>query len=197
MDLIILGHPDPGSFNHAIACRAADTLRSLRREVVLHDLYAESFPPLLARGEAAREAKLEPAIARHCEELAAAELIVIVHPNWWGMPPAIVAGWVDRVVRPGVAYQFNEGDSGEGVPEGLLRARAAIVFNTANTEAAREQAVFGDPLQRIWRDCVFGLCGVGAFHRLTFETIITSSPEQRRQWLDDVEKLIRLAAVEP
>ena len=33
------------------------------------------------------------------------------HPNWWGMPPAILKGWVDRVVRPGLAYEFLEGDS--------------------------------------------------------------------------------------
>ena len=62
-----------------------------------------------------------------------AEGIIIIHPNWWGMPPAILKGWVDRVMRPGVAYEFLEGDSGEGVPRGLLRARRAIVFNTSNT----------------------------------------------------------------
>jgi len=42
-------------------------------------------------------------------------------------------GWIDRIFRPGVAYEFNEGDKGEGIPVGLLKAKKAIVFNTSNT----------------------------------------------------------------
>ena len=70
---------------------------------------------------------------------------MIVHPNWWGQPPAILKGWVDRVFRPGIAYRFVEGDAGEGVPIGLLKASAAVVFNTSNTPDARERFAFGDP----------------------------------------------------
>ena len=131
--LVILAHPTPGSLNHAIAETAAETLRGLGHEVVFHDLCAEGFEPLLPGPEIARGASLPPLVARHCDELAEADGIVIVHPNWWGMPPAVLAGWVDRVVRPGVAYEFIEGDAGEGVPQGLLKARWAAVFNTANT----------------------------------------------------------------
>jgi NAD(P)H dehydrogenase (quinone) len=54
-------------------------------------------------------------IELHCREIADVDGI-IVHPNWWGQPPAILKGWVDRVLRPGVAYRFLEGDAGEGVP---------------------------------------------------------------------------------
>jgi NAD(P)H dehydrogenase (quinone) len=47
---------------------------------------------------------------------------------------------------------FLEGDGGEGVPRGLLRARGAVVFNPANTFPEREQIAFGDPLQTIWKN---------------------------------------------
>jgi NAD(P)H dehydrogenase (quinone) len=50
------------------------------------------------------------------------------------MPPAILKGWVDRVMRPGLAYEFLEGDSGDGVLHGRLRDRRAIVFNTPERE---------------------------------------------------------------
>ena len=72
-----------------------------------------------------REAVLPPEIARHCAEIAAADGIIVVHPNWWGQPPAILKGWIDRVIRPGVAYEFLDGDDGEGVPVGLLKAKTA------------------------------------------------------------------------
>ncbi|MDD5648707.1 MAG: flavodoxin family protein, partial [Dehalococcoidia bacterium] len=87
------------------------------------------------------------------------------------------------------AYEFNEGDGGEGVPNGLLKAGAAIVFTTSNTPQSREQAVFGDPLETIWKNCVFGLCGVDDFHRKNFGVIVTSTPEQRRKWLEEVENI--------
>jgi putative NADPH-quinone reductase len=63
-------------------------------------------------------------------------------------------------MRPGVAYAFEEGDQGEGMPVGLLRARTAVVLNTSNTPADREREAFGDTLESIWKRCVFELCGV-------------------------------------
>jgi len=116
---------------------------------------------------------------------------VIVHPNWWGQPPAILKGWIDRVLRCGVAYKFEEGDSGEGIPIGLLKAKAAVVFNTSNTPFEREQEVFTDPLQVLWKTCIFDLCGVKTFYRKMYGVIVTSTPEQRKSWLLDVRKIIR------
>jgi len=183
---VILAHPREGSFNHAIARTAAGRLTANGHAVVLHDLYQEGFDPLLPGEEIPRGAALPPMIARHCAEIAQADGIVIVHPNWWGMPPAILKGWVDRVIRPGVAYEFVAGDSGEGVPVGLLKARAALVFNTSNTEAVRERTVFGDPLETIWKNCIFDLCGVKRFQRRMFGIVVTSSEAQRAEWLNEV-----------
>ncbi len=183
---IVLAHPDPKSFNHAIAHAAWATCRNLGHDVALHDLYAEGFDPLLPREEIPRAARLDSVVARHCDEAANADGFIVVHPNWWGMPPAILAGWVDRVMRPDVAYRFVGGDGGEGVPEGLLKAQTALVFNTANTSAERETHIFGDPLERIWKDCVFDLCGVQRFYRKMFRIICTSSEAQRTAWLEEV-----------
>jgi NAD(P)H dehydrogenase (quinone) len=188
--LAILAHPNADSFNHAIAAQVCATLRELGHGVILHDLYAEGFDPILPAAEIPRDAPLTPEIALHCRELAAADGIVVIHPNWWGQPPAILKGWVDRVLRPGVAYRFQEGDAGDGVPIGLLKARVALVLNTANTPPEREQAAFGDPLQALWKRCIFDLCGVPNFYRETFAVVVTSGVEQRRAWLAQVRDLM-------
>ena len=188
--LIILAHPDEQSLNHAIARQAEATAQANSHEVIFHDLYKEGFDPVLHGPEIPRDAPLAKEIARHCAEAAEADGIIIVHPNWWGMPPALLTGWVDRVLRPGVAYEFIGKDGGEGVPSGLLKAQTALVFNTSNTEANRENMVFGDPLERIWKDCVFGLCGVCETHRRMFRTVVTSSDEERRKWLDEVNATV-------
>ncbi|PKN35289.1 MAG: NAD(P)H dehydrogenase [Deltaproteobacteria bacterium HGW-Deltaproteobacteria-19] len=189
--LLVLGHPDPGSFNHAVAAAARAALEEGGHDVVFHDLCTEGFDPLLPAAEIAATAALPEPIRRHCEDLRSADGIVIVHPNWWGQPPAILKGWVDRVVRPGVAYRFEEGDSGEGVPVGLLKAKAAVVFNTSNTIEDRERAVFGDPLEALWRRCIFDLCGVRDFHRRTFRVVVTSTLDQRRAWLEEAKMICR------
>ncbi len=189
--LVILAHPHPGSFNHAIAEAGVQALAAAGHEVIFHDLYAECFDPILGWEEIPKGAKLDGPVAGHCRELALADGIIIVHPNWWGMPPAILKGWVDRVIRPGVAYEFLEGDSGEGVPRGLLSIRRALVFNTSNTPPEREQEAFGDPLQTIWENCIFGLCGVADFRRKVYGVVVTSTPEQRGAWLDDVRATVR------
>jgi putative NADPH-quinone reductase len=191
--LVVLAHPDPASFNHALAAAAAEAARRQGHAVVLHDLHAERFDPIVPAAELARDAPLEPWLRRHCDELAAAEGIVVVHPNWWGQPPAILKGWIDRVVRPGVAYAFVEGDQGEGVPVGLLRARTAVVLNTSNTPAAREQEAFGDPLDSIWRRCLFDLCGVKDVRRRTFGVVVTSTAEARGRWLAEAAELVSAA----
>jgi len=160
--------------------------------VSYHDLYAEKFDPILPGPEIPRGGAVDPSVQIHCDEIAAAEGIVIVHPNWWGQPPAILKGWVDRVIRPGVAYEFVEGDGGEGVPVGLLRARSALVFNTSNTPEERERAAFGDPLETLWKRCIFGLCGVADVRRRTFSVVVTSTPEERRGWLSEVREMVRM-----
>jgi len=187
---LIIAHPDPASFNAAIAKRCFDTLAANGHTVFFHDLYAEKFDPILPSCEIPRSAELPEQIQQHCSEIAAVDGIIIVHPNWWGQPPAILKGWIDRVIRPGIAYEFIEGDSGEGVPAGLLNAKSALVFNTSNTESSRELGVFQDPLETIWKNCIFGLCGIQVFYRKMFTIVVTSSHAQRTGWLCEVDEIV-------
>jgi putative NADPH-quinone reductase len=188
--LVILGHPTAGSFNHAIAETVAAKLRENRHEVIYHDLHAEKFDPILLGKEIPKDAELDPIIKKHCKEISEADGIIVIHPNWWGQPPAILKGYIDRVIRAGVAYEFIDGDDGEGVPVGLLKAKAAIVFNTSNTSGKRENEVFGDPLELIWKNCIFDLCGVDNFYRKMYRVIVTSIKKEREKWLEDVKETV-------
>lgn len=189
---VILAHPDPESINAAIANTVVDQLKTNGHTIFFHDLYAEKFDPLLYHTEFSKDAKLPSEIQLHCDQLSNADGIVIIHPNWWGQPPAILKGWIDRIIRPGVAYRFDEGDSGEGVPAGLLKAKMAIVLNTSDTSEEREENIFGDPLERTWKDCVFGLCGINNFYRKIFRIVVTSTKNQRKQWLDETRQIVNL-----
>jgi NAD(P)H dehydrogenase (quinone) len=187
--LLILAHPNPASFNHAIARTVADTVRESGHEVWLHDLYAEGFDPVMTAAELDRAAVLPEVIERYCREVDQADYLGVVHPNWWSAPPAILRGWIDRCLRAGRAYNFVPDGRGGARPVGLLKLRAGLVLNTANTPQAIEESVYGDPLQAHWVKVVFGLCGVKRVLRRNFAPVITSSADQRSGWLDEVRQL--------
>ena len=133
-----------------------------------------------------KEAEQPATIAQHCREVVEADAYVVVHPNWWAMPPAILKGWLDRVFRQGVVYEFGP----QGVI-GKLKGKRAIVLTTSNTPREDELRLFGDPLENLWKTCIFGFCGLEDFYRRNFESIIMSTPEQRAGWLEEVRQIVR------
>ncbi len=187
---IILAHPSKNSFNHAIASACIKILKERGHIVKLHDLYREEFDPILNAEEIPMDGKTDKVIDTYCNEIRKCEGIIVIHPNWWGQPPAILKGWIDRVFRPGIAYEFRDGDKGEGVPVGLLNAKAAIVFNTSDTSREREENIFLDPLETIWKNCIFYLCGIKNFYRKMFRVMVTSTEEERILWLKEVEDIM-------
>ncbi len=183
---IILGHPRPGSFNHAIAQTAFETLQEDGHNVAFHDLYQEGFDPVMtAEEEQGALPPTDPLVVQHCDEIVAAHGVIIIHPNWFFQPPAMVKGWVDRVLRTGIAYGYQDGKI-----VGLLKASSGLVFNTANTPAEPEQGL-GNPLDTLWRQCILEPAGLDRTERHLFSPVLSSSPEQRRQWLSDVRVLVR------
>ncbi|MEU9111035.1 NAD(P)H-dependent oxidoreductase [Streptomyces sp. NPDC048483] len=181
---VYLAHPRPGSFNHAVFDAVVDELRGRGCQVLAHDLCAEGFPPVLAADETetvqSSASAADAHVALHREEVATLDAMVFVHPNWWGMPPAVLTGWMQRVLVPGVAYKLG---TAEGEPAGLLKAGRALVLNTSDTPAGREESEFGDPLHRIWSACVLPYVGVTDVRRVVFRTVTDSIQEARASWL--------------
>ena len=186
---LVVGHPAPGSFCRAIADRIRETWSAAGCEVRFHDLVEEGFDPCLTAAEARGQASVDPLVLQHIAELRDSDLLAVVHPNCWGAPPAIMKGWIDRVFAPDAAYGFAKGEDQGDVPVGLLATRVALVINTGNTPLEREHEVFGDPLERMWRDCVLRYCGVQTVMRSLFGVVATSSDEERRGWLAEVAAL--------
>ena len=184
--LLIIGHQHKGSFCHAIAGTAVEALKAAGHQVVYHDLYEEDFNPIMSHEEVADPTRLDPITQQHCDEVIGADGYVVVHPNWWGQPPAMLKGWVDRVLRQGIVYEFGEG----GAVIGHLKGKKALVFTTSNTPREAELELFGDPLENLWKACIFGFCGVDDFHRRNFESIIMSTLGQRKAWLEEVSDTI-------
>ena len=184
--LVVIGHQNQGSFCHAITQTIIDQLKSDGHEVIYHDLYAENFDPILTQEEIKAPEPTCPVVRQHISELLSVDGIVIVHPNWWGGPPAILRGWIDRVFRQGMVYRFTA----DG-PVGELAGKKTLVITTSNTPREVELAAYGDPLENLWKTVIFGLVGLTDFVRRNFESIVMSTPEQRAEWLEEAKRLTK------
>ncbi len=175
---VVLAHPRPGSLNHALAASVVRALAAAGATVRFHDLYAEGFDPLLRADEVETTVFADALAARHAAEIVEADRIVIVHPSWFFQVPAVLKGWVERVIRQDVAFVMTEA----GV-EGRLRAERALVVTTGNAPTSYEVDALGDPLTTFWRDCVLVPAGVGRVERLAFGPVRGSSAAARAAWL--------------
>ena len=129
--LVVLANPNPGSYGHALAGAAVDGLHAAGHTVDLLDLYADGFVAAMSTAE--RRAYdtdapiLDPQVAAHAELVRRCELLVFVYPTWWSGLPAILKGWLERVMVPGVGFRFD--DDGRVRP-GLAHVRRLVGVST-------------------------------------------------------------------
>jgi putative NADPH-quinone reductase len=129
--VVVVAHPDPDSFNHAIASTATASLTRAGHVVTVLDLYAEEFRAAMSHDEQlayhSDRPLLDPMAERHAGIIKRAEALVFVYPTWWSTVPAILKGWLERVMVPGVGFVFDER---QRVRRGLTDVRRVVGIST-------------------------------------------------------------------
>ncbi|RYE40875.1 MAG: NAD(P)H dehydrogenase, partial [Hyphomicrobiales bacterium] len=117
---VILTHPDQHSFNAAVAATYCDTVRKSGQEYVLRDLYRMRFDPVLKNEERPGNAgfRVSGDVQAELEALRGCAISTFIHPIWFGMPPAMMKGYVDRVIGSGVSADQIQAGQGEGLLSG-------------------------------------------------------------------------------
>jgi len=146
--LIVYAHEEPRSFNAAMRDEAIRTLEAQGHVVAVSDLYQMQFKAV-ADGEDFLERRDRHFLKRQLEEKAAfelgthahdiveeqrklmeADLVILQFPLWWFSMPAILKGWVDRVMSMGFAY-----GGGKWYDQGGLKGRRAMLSLTTGGSA--------------------------------------------------------------
>ena len=129
--VVVLGHPAPGSFNHAIAERYCVAVRACGQHATLRDLYALEFDPRLYADHrpGLPTNRTSGDVVGEMGLLLAADAIVMVYPIWFGMPPAMIKGYVDRVL----GHALTPRDITQHVPDAVLSGRHFATFSTSAT----------------------------------------------------------------
>ena len=191
---IVYCHPDPDSFTSAVRHRAVDALRRAGHDVRVSDLYADEFEPAMSSEEVigylgAPEGKRE--VAGYCDNLEWCEALVFIYPTWWSAQPAMLTGWLDRVLIRGVAWELPEGAT--HITRRLTNVRRLVAITTHGSSRLIN-LLAGETGRRVVGRAIRVLC-----HRLTRTTwlalynIDRSTTADRQAFLDKVgQRLGRL-----
>jgi NAD(P)H dehydrogenase (quinone) len=126
--IVVLCHPEQESFNASVANTYSQTVRDHGHEVVVRDLYAMGFHPVLKSAE-------RPSVATgHFQDvedelaiIRGADVFILVYPIWFGSAPAMLKGYVERVLGSGVVPQAVKDRSAHGA----LAGKRMLSFTTS------------------------------------------------------------------
>ncbi len=130
--LVVYSHPRESSFNAAIRDLVLERLRRAGAEVRLRDLYAEGFDPVLSANDHETYEQVptnRQRVEDHCADLQWCDTLIFVYPTWWYGLPAMLKGWLDRVMLPDVAFIMPQGE-GDTIKAGLTHITKLAVFTT-------------------------------------------------------------------
>lgn len=189
---VIVAHPCSDSFTHSLAERVETGLVAAGHDVTVVDLCAAGFRA--AMSEAEREAYhgdsplLDPLVAEQAELVTTVEALVFVYPTWWSGLPAVLKGWLERVMVPGVGFVFDERGK---VKPGLTNIRHLVGVSTYGSSRTLVRLVNDNGRRTITRALRLS-CGLRAkTHWHGCYGIDTATDADRRRFADSVEQAMR------
>ncbi|WP_028239061.1 NAD(P)H-dependent oxidoreductase [Stutzerimonas azotifigens] len=182
--LVILGTPKQDSLCHALAEAYVQGARARGHAVRLLRLAELAFDPVLHDGYERSQA-LEPDLLDAQRQIHWAEHLALVYPVWWGGPPALLKGFLDRVLLPGFAFRYRDSLRWDK----LLGGRSADLLVTMDTPPWYFHLVYGAPAHRQMVRTVLGFCGIRTRRLATFGSVRTASEADRQGWLKKAQRL--------
>jgi putative NADPH-quinone reductase len=187
---VILAHPNPDSFAHELARRATIGLRAGGHDVELVDLHAIGFRAAMSTEERAayhgESPILDPIVEAQADLVRSVDTLVFVYPTWWSGLPAILKGWLERVLVPGIGFRFDE-RSGKVRP-GLTNVRRLIGISTYGSPRWYVRAIHDNGRRTLMRALRLS-CGLRTSRRwLAMYAIDTTTPSERGEFAAHVER---------
>lgn len=190
--LVVHAHPDPESFGAAVRDAAIRGLAAGGHDIALLDLEADGYQPCLTRhdyeeydriGQPEGPGHHDIVVQRHIEMLRGADAVVFVYPTFWSGLPAMLKGWIDRTMLPGVGFSVKPG----GGVRGELRNLRHVIGITTYGSPRGYRWLVGDAGRRTLR-LVRRSAGLRCrFRWLSLDTLDGRTDQERRAFLSRVE----------
>ncbi len=183
--VVILGHPAADSLCGALASSYVQSARAVGAEVRMLALGALRFNPVLGAGHYGDQ-PLEPDLLAAQADLLWAEHLVWVYPIWWGAMPALMKGFIDRVLLPGFAFKYRQGSS---LWDKLLQGRSAELLVTMDSPPWYFRWVTRMPGHHQMKKAILEFCGISPVRVHNFGPVRTAGEDRRLQWLNRAAQL--------
>lgn len=185
--LIILGHPVKDTFSDSLReayKKGAIASGAEIRELVLRKL---NFDINFSQGYRGNQ-ELEPDLLQAQQDIAWADHLVFIYPNWWSTFPALLKGFIDRTFLPGFAFRYRKGSL---LWDKLLTGRSARIIVTMDTPPWYYWLVYRRPGHNAMKRGILEFCGIRPVRTTTIGSLKISSESRREAWIKKVEKLGR------
>ena len=170
------------SVRNALSLTFIETVKKSDHQVDIVDLYKEKFNPVFAGEEP------DNIVLDHRKRIEESDTIVLIAPIWNFRMPAIVEGWIDKVLAPPWAYRFKKLWGNYGYPIGNLRDKKAIIFCTYGSPRLAITTFFLNlPIRRLKRG-VFHMCGIYNIIYRRYFAVPFVSDAKRQEFLEDVKE---------
>ncbi|WP_103070139.1 NAD(P)H-dependent oxidoreductase [Aquimarina sediminis] len=183
--LIINGHPDKESFNFGLSESYKKGAQKSNAEIKEINIRELDFNPNLQFGYRKRT-ELEPDLIKAQETLKWAEHIVWVYPVWWGSVPAIMKGFLDRVLLPGFAFKKREGSLWWDT---CFKGKTSRVICTLDQPPWFYTLINRCPSHNAMKKLTMNFIGVKSVKITSIGPIRLSKDTFRQKWLKKIEKL--------
>ncbi len=177
--LILEANPAPDRFSAAIATSYANSARAAGQPARILNLRDLHFDPILRTAQGATGQTLEPDLQRAQSAILDARHLVFVFPIWWGNLPALLKGFLDRILLPGWAYR----NTGKPLPEGLLAGRSARIFTTMDSPWWWYWLKHGRAAHRALTQATLHYCGITTVTHRTAYRLRSTTPVDRDAFL--------------
>jgi NAD(P)H dehydrogenase (quinone) len=188
--LALDGHPAVGSYCSELLSRYCAGAERAGARVTRFALRDVAFDPILHEGYRRRQV-WEPELRLVAEALQDCHHFVVAFPLWWGGQPALLKGFFDRVLLPGVAFAYHEDNP---FWDRLLSGRSAEVLISGDTPKLYLRVMYGAPVLRQMSGQVLGFCGFRPVRQHYFAPIRNQREAKLLRWLERAERLGARAA---
>jgi putative NADPH-quinone reductase len=183
--LVINGHPDKESFNFGLFeayKKGVEKSGAELKEISIREL---EFDPNLQFGYRKRT-ELEPDLIKSQEKLKWADHIVWIYPVWWGSVPAIMKGFLDRVLLPGFAFKKKEGSVWW---DKYFTGKTSRLICTMDQPTWYYRLINNSPSHSAMKKLTMNFIGVNSVKITSIGPLRLSKEDFRQKWLEKVEKL--------
>lgn len=185
--VIIYGHPYERSFNHAILEQVLGNLKEHQMSYDLLDLYQEKFDPTYSKQELAlfHDGRTEdPLVMHYLHKIQKATTIIFITPIWWNDLPAMMKGFVDKVMKEGEGLSHTVTKT--GVRGLLTNLKHAYVLTTSTSPTFYFKFFCGNGIQHIFLNHTLKQLGIHHRHWQNFGGISTASETRRKAYLQKI-----------